>query len=188
MTDETREAVPDEQLETPLVDEAADVPQAEAGAPEPQGLDEGVRQAIRDEFDEVVPYLVTALKRNEAFDQLVTRLDRAEKKLAERERRPLVAGLVRVLHRLRRTEFDAEVKESLLHELEALLVGAGYEEFGEVGEPFDAARHEAVEGSVDGGPAVVKEIYEQGLETLGEVVVPARVRVGSDTRETESEQ
>lgn len=154
----------------------------EAGA-----CDASVRQAIREEFDEVVPHLVGALKRNEAFDQIVARLDRAEKKLAERERRPLVGGLVRVLHRIRRTDFDAAVKESLLHELEALLVGSGYEEFGEPGEPFDATRHDAVEGSVDGGKAVVKEIYEQGLETLGEVVVPARVRVGSDTEETESE-
>ncbi len=160
--------------------------------PEPRpaaaDLEVPLRRAIRDEFDEVVPHLVAALKRNEAFDELVTRLDKAEKRLAERERRPLVSGLVRLLHRIRRTEFDAQVKDSLVEELEALLGGAGYEEFGDVGEPFDAVRHEAIEGTVDGGRAVVREIYEQGLETLGEVVVRASVRVGSDNDESESEK
>jgi hypothetical protein len=36
----------------------------------------------------VLPHLLAAIKRNDAFDGIARRLDKAEKRLAEREQRP----------------------------------------------------------------------------------------------------
>lgn len=135
--------------------------------------------ALRHELDQVLPHVVTALKRHDGVAELRRRLDLAEKRLADREQRPLVAGLRRVLAMVRRLDFDAEAKEAISSELERVLVGAGYEEFGEAGESFDPQRHEAVDATAGGGAAVVSELLEPGLETLGEVVIRAKVEVGT---------
>jgi hypothetical protein len=136
--------------------------------------------AVRHEFDQVLPHIVTALKRHDGVAELRRRLDLAEKRLAGREQRPLVAGLRRVLTFVRRLDFDPVAKEAITTELERLLVGAGYQEFGEVGEAFDPQRHEAVAGEAEEGSAVVTELLEPGLETLGEVVARAKVGVASE--------
>jgi hypothetical protein len=138
---------------------------------------------VRTEFDEVLPHLVTALKRHDAVTDLARRLDLAEKRLAERNARPLIAGVRRSLNMVRRLEFDIEVKNAILGELERLLVGAGYTEFGEIGERFDPNRHEVIVGEPGVGVLVVQEIFEPGVETLGEIVAPARVRVGNSEEE-----
>lgn len=131
----------------------------------------------------MLPHVVTALKRHDAVDDLSNRLDAAERRLAERDRRPLVAGLRRVLSLVRRLEFDPETKAAIGAELERVLVGAGYVEFGEAGEAFDPDRHEVVEGEAEDGAAVVRKLFEPGLETLGDVVVRAKVRVGTAEEE-----
>lgn len=136
-------------------------------------------EAIRHELDQVLPHVVTALKRHDGVAELRRRLDTAEKRLADREQRPLVNGLRRVLGIVRRLEFDPAAKEAIASELERVLVGAGYQEFGEAGEAFDPQRHEAVEGTAGEGPAVVVELLEPGLETLGEVVARAKVEIGA---------
>jgi hypothetical protein len=135
--------------------------------------------AIRHELDQVLPHVVTALKRHDGVAELRRRLDVAEKRLADREQRPLINGVRRVLGIVRRLDFEPDAKEAISSELERVLVGAGYEEFGEVGEAFDPQRHEVVDGSAKGGQAVVTELHEPGLETLGEVVARAKVSVGS---------
>lgn len=140
----------------------------------------GLTEAIRQELDQVLPHVVTALKRHDGVAELRRRLDLAEKRLADREQRPLVNGLRRVLAIVRRLDFDPAAKEAIASELERVLVGAGYEEFGEVGESFDPQRHEAVDGTADeSGRAVVVELLEPGLETLGEVVARAKVGIGT---------
>lgn len=144
-----------------------------------------VREAIRAELDEVVPHVVTALKRHDAVTELAQRLDAAEKRLSERNARPLVAGIRRSLNMVRQLDFDVEVKSAIVGELERLLVGAGYTEFGEAGEPFDPRRHEVISGEAGTESIVVLEIFEPGVETLGETVAPARVRVG-DSRQEEA--
>jgi len=135
--------------------------------------------AIRHELDQVLPHVVTALKRHDGVAELRRRLDVAEKRLADREQRPLVNGVRRVLGIVRRLDFEPDAKEAISSELERVLVGAGYEEFGEVGEAFDPQRHEVVDGSAEEGQAVVTELHGPGLETLGEVVARAKVSVGS---------
>jgi molecular chaperone GrpE len=137
-----------------------------------------VADLVRHELDQVLPHVVTALKRHDAVSDLRQRLDRAEKRLGERQQRPLVAGLRRVLTLVRRLDFDPDAKEAIATELERILVGSGYEEFGEVGEAFDPQRHEAVDGEAEDGEAVVVGVLEPGLETLGDVVVRAKVRIG----------
>lgn len=159
-------------------------PEAGPGA---AAIEEVVSAAIRRELDEVLPHVVAALKRNDAHVDLARRLDAAERRLGEREQRPLVAGLRRVLTTVRRLEFDAAAKDAIVGELEGLLVGAGYSEFGEAGEPFDPRRHVAIAGEARDGTPVVVEVFEPGMETLGEIVVPAKVRVGAAGTNTTGE-
>jgi hypothetical protein len=151
----------------------------ENAAAEPSAADPAeLAVVVRHELDQVLPHVVTALKRHDGVAELRRRLDLAEKRLADREQRPLVNGVRRVLGIVRRLDFEPEAKEAISSELERVLVGAGYQEFGEVGEAFDPQRHEVVDGSAEGGQAVVLELHEPGLETLGEVVARAKVSVG----------
>jgi len=135
---------------------------------------------VRQELDQVLPHVVTALKRHDGVAELRRRLDLAEKRLADRQQRPLVGGLRRVLGLVRQLDFDPGAKEAIASELERVLVGAGYQEFGEVGETFDPRRHEVVDGAAGEAPATVLELFEPGLETLGEVVTRAKVAVGPE--------
>lgn len=148
-----------------------------------QSESEAMRAAVREELDEVVPHIVAALKRNDGVADLVRRLDDAERRLAARDQRPLIARLYRLVGLVRRLDLPDEVREMLLDELLDVLRGAGYSEFGAVGEPFDPVRHQALDAGALDGAAVVAGVYEPGLETLGEVVIPARVRVGADVPE-----
>lgn len=141
--------------------------------------DSALAETIRHELDQVLPHVVTALKRHDGVAELRRRLDAADKRLADREQRPMVNGLRRVLGIVRKLEFDPAAKEAIASELERVLVGAGYQEFGEPGEAFDPQRHEVVEGTAGEGPAVVVELLEPGLETLGEVVARAKVEIGA---------
>jgi hypothetical protein len=142
-------------------------------------IEDGLPEAVRQEFDQVLPHIVTALKRQDGVAELRRRMDVAEKRLAEREQRPLIGGLRRVLTQVRKLDFEPKAKEAITMELERLLSGAGYQEFGETGEPFDPGRHEALAGEAPEGSAAVVAVLEPGLETLGEIVVRARVEVAS---------
>lgn len=151
-----------------------------AGPADPlQSLSDGVCAAVREELDEVLPHVVNALKANDAARALAERLQVAERQLSERSNRPLVAGIRKVLRTARRLDYDSDAKDTLVGELEQLLIGAGYTEFGEVGERFVPGRHQALDGQAPGTAVIVAEIFEPGLETLGEIIVPAQVKVGS---------
>jgi molecular chaperone GrpE (heat shock protein) len=165
---------------------ATDEKTAGADSPVPPPSTAGVESAdqlavtVRHELDQVLPHVVTALKRDDGVAELRRRLDLAEKRLIDREQRPLVSGLRRVLGMVRRLDVEPEeAKEAIASELERVLVGAGYQEFGEVGETFDPLRHEVIDGEAGEGAAVIVELHEPGLETLGEVVARATVAVGS---------
>lgn len=138
-----------------------------------------VRQAVRDELDQVMPHLLGALKRDRAFDALEERLRVAERRLEARKERPVAVALLRVLHQLRHLDFDPVAKVALDQELVGVLAKAGYEEIGAVGEPFDPARHKALGGATKDGEGSVVELYATGLACSGEVTVPAQVRVAA---------
>lgn len=137
-----------------------------------------VRSTIESELDKVIPHVVSALKADQATRAMAQRLESAEKRLADRGNRPIISKLVMVLEKVRRLEFDEAAKSLIVADLEDALVGAGYTEFGEVGDVFDPERHEVLDGSVSMGEAVVLDVLEPGLEVLGDVVVRARVKVG----------
>jgi molecular chaperone GrpE len=66
-------------------------------------------------------------------------------------------------------------------ELVAALGRAGIERYGEAGESFDPALHEAVAHQpVDGAePGTVVEVYQPGYRLAGAVIRPARVLVAA---------
>ena len=162
----------------------ADVPEEVATADGPAGVAAApgladVRTALHEELDQVIPHVIGALKRNDAVADLARRLDDAERRLSSRDSRPMISRIYRLLGLVRRFDLPDDVRTALTAELEDVLRGAGYTEFGAVGEQFDPARHEALSGAAEAGSATVAEVYEPGLETLGEVVVAARVRIAA---------
>lgn len=158
-------------------------PVGPAGNLEPADVARLVREAVRDEFDDVLPHVVRALKRDQAFDALSERLRSAEDRLEARRDRPIAVALLRVLHRLRHLKVDKAVRDSLELEIVKILNTAGFQEFGAVGEPFTPARHEPLEGKTAAGTGIVAEVYASGLNSFGDVVVRAQVRLAPEARQ-----
>lgn len=146
----------------------------------PEGIAVAIRTAVHAELDEVVPYIVEALRRNNAFDEINDRLRGAERRIAARQERPLVIGLHHVLDRLRHLEFDPAVKRALDDDIVRLLTEAGYQETGQVGEAYDLSRHDAIDGRAIDGRAVVSNVYGRGLTAFGDVVIRAKVEISPE--------
>jgi hypothetical protein len=156
--------------------EVSDVELAgEAGVP--QGVTEAIRGAVRAEFDEVVPYVVAALNRNDAFSAFEDRLKAAERRIEARRERPVIVGVHRVLDRVRHLAFEPAVRQALEDDLVSVLTEAGYTETGEVGEVYDPARHDALDGRATDGNAVVSKVHTRGLTSFGDVVLRAKVEI-----------
>jgi hypothetical protein len=154
---------------------AADVSEAEPALP--AGATEAVRAAVHAEFDEVLPYLVEALRRNNAFDEISDRLRSAERRIESRQERPVIIGLHRVLDRIRHLDFDQAIKQALDEDITHVLDAAGYQETGQAGEDYDPARHDAIDGRAAGGKAVVTKVHSHGLISYSDVVVRAKVEI-----------
>ena len=121
---------------------------AEVSAEEPELPDAAVgaiRAAVHAELDDVLPYVIEALRRNNAFDEISDRLRAAERRIESRQERPVIIGLHGVLDRIRHLDFDHAVKKALEDDLTRVLGEAGYQETGQDGEAFDPARHDAIE-------------------------------------------
>ena len=146
----------------------------------PEATAEAIRAAVHAELDEVVPYIVEALHRNKAFDEINDRLRAAERRIAARQERPLIIGLHRVLDRLRHLEFDQAVRHALEDDIAGLLIEAGYQETGQVGEAYDPSRHDAIDGRAIDGRAVVSIVYGRGLTAFGDVVIRAKVEISPE--------
>jgi len=139
--------------------------------------------ALREDFSQVLPHLVAALKRDEAVTGLLERLRAAEKQLETRHVHPLVLGVVKLLHRVQQLAPQTSELHSVEIELLQILAAQGLEEFGKAGERFDPARHRPLTGALDDGAGVVRELYSSGFEIAGQVVVRADVGVASAERE-----
>lgn len=155
-----------------------DVPATESGLPTDTA--ESIRTAVHAEFDEVLPYLVEALRRNNAFDEISERLRAAERRIESRQERPVILSLYRVLDRLRHLDFDPAVKQALDEDLGRVLTEAGYQETGQVGEDYDPARHEAIQGRAEDGKALVSKVHSHGLVSFSDVVVRAKVEISPE--------
>lgn len=146
----------------------------------PAGATEAIRAAVHAELDEVVPYVLEALRRNKAFDEISDRLRAAERRIEARRERPVIIGVHHVLDRIRHLEFDQAIKQTLEDDIARVLSEAGYEETGRVGEPYDPGRHDAISGRAVDGEAVVTVVYARGLSSAGDVVIRAQVEVSPE--------
>jgi molecular chaperone GrpE (heat shock protein) len=146
----------------------------------PAGTGDAIRVAVHAEFDEVLPYLVEALRRNNAFDEINDRLRKAERRIESRQERPVILGLHRVLDRLRHLDLDHGIKQALEDDLTRVLEEAGYQETGQVGEDFDPARHDAIDGRAVDGKASVTKVHSRGLSSFSDVVVLAKVEIAPE--------
>jgi hypothetical protein len=149
---------------------------AEESGP-PSADPDAIRAAVHAEFDEVLPYVVEALRRNNAFDEINDRLRAAERRLEARRERPVIAGVHQVLDRIRHFDFDPEIKQAIEDDVVGLLTEAGYEETGQVDEAYDPGRHDAIEGRAVDGQALVTKVHTRGLTSYGDVVVRAKVEI-----------
>jgi hypothetical protein len=172
-------------VSAPPGDGQRDLAAAPASAPDPDPMVLQMAQVIGDsvraQLDEVLPHVVTAIRQNHAFDELNTRLSRAERRLETRRERPLVVALHGLLIRLRHLEFDPEIKGSLDAELVKILQDAGFDEIGRTGEQFDLERHDALGGRTSRGKGTVTAVYATGLSSFGDVIVRAQVEVAPES-------
>jgi hypothetical protein len=151
--------------------------EAVSGPPVAAHLAALIRTVLRDELDGVLPHIVAALKRDQAFTEISERLRAAEQLLSARRERPTAVAILRVLHRLRHLELEETLRESLDLELVGILNAAGFEECGAIGEPFAPDWHEPLEGRTSDGKGIVAEVYASGLSSFGDIIVRAQVRV-----------
>lgn len=149
----------------------------EEGPGLPAGAAEEIRAAVRAEFDEVLPHVVKALRENNAFDEISDRLRTAERRIESRQERPVIIGVHRVLDRIRHLDFDEAIKQALDEDLTRVLSEAGYQEMGQVGEEYEPARHDAIDGRAVDGKAVVTKVHSCGLISFSDVVVRAKVEI-----------
>ncbi len=125
----------------------------------------------------MLPHVIEALRRNNAFDEINDRLRTAERRIAARQERPVIIGVHRVLVRLRHLEFDPAIKHALEDDIVGVLTEAGYQETGQISEDYDPARHDAIDGRAVDGRAVVTAIHARGLASFGDVVIRAKVEI-----------
>jgi hypothetical protein len=143
----------------------------------PPGACDAIRAAVHAEFDEVLPHVVQALRRNNAFEEISDRLRAAEQRIEARQERPVIISVHRVLDRMRHLHFDEAIKQALEDDLTAVLTEAGYAETGRVGEDYHPARHDAIGGRALDGQAVVTKVHAHGLGSFGDVVIRAKVEI-----------
>ncbi|MGE5156189.1 MAG: hypothetical protein ACM3JP_01690 [Betaproteobacteria bacterium] len=146
----------------------------------PADVGDAIRAAVHAEFDEVLPHLIEALRRNNAFDEINDRLRTAERRIQARQERPVIIGVYRVLDRIRHLHFDPAIKQALEVDLAAVLTEAGYAETGRPGEDYDPARHDAIDGRALDGKAVVTKVHAHGLVSFGDVAIRAKVEISPE--------
>ena len=143
----------------------------------PAGAADAIRAAVHAELDEVLPFLVDALRKNNAFGELSERLRAAERRIESRQERPVIIGVHRMLDRIRHLDFDQAVKQAIADDVAQVLDGAGYEETGQVGEAYDPARHDAIAGRALDGDALITKVHSPGLSSYGDVIIRAKVEI-----------
>lgn len=117
--------------------------------------------AIKQDFEQILPALVDALKRNRYFDEMERQLRRAEKVAEAWRDWPLVVGVHDVILTMRAApSSDPAIVEQLA---DILYRSAGVEEFGFVGEEVDPTQVEISSSEGDGSSIVVSESQRPGL-------------------------
>ena len=152
------------------------MPEPDVNPPAPST--EGDIGAIRDDLERIAAHLVPFLK--SSYADTLARLDRAERQLASRRDRPVIAGIHDVLCSVRRLQNEPNLGGAVEELLVNLLDRAGYREFGDVGDDFDPAWYEAIGGETERGRGRVVRVYRRGLACYGDLFIRASVEVGLD--------
>ncbi|SEQ08426.1 nucleotide exchange factor GrpE [Microlunatus flavus] len=111
------------------------------------------------------------------IEDLGQRLNNAEAARSAAALKPIVHSLSMVIERLRTSAPDADLVESIGHELEDVLESVvGVAPIAPIkGDPVDPLRHEVVAAHGDGTELRVAELRRGGYEKDGIVLKPARV-------------
>lgn len=145
--------------------------------PGPEPVDDPLRR-MADDLERIAVHLVPLLKAS--YSQTLDRLQRAERLLAARQERPAVAGMHRLLCSVRRLDRDSNIHDIVEDELLHLLDSLGYQEFGDVGDPYEPGRHQAVSGQTDRGQGRLVQVHQRGLACYDDVMIRAVVDVEVD--------
>jgi molecular chaperone GrpE (heat shock protein) len=129
------------------------------------------------DFDTVMQPLVSALKRDAAFDELSNRLRQAEEGAAIGLNWTLIDGVHKLLTKTRTLNLDPQLSEMFVRELAGMLRTAGVIEFGISGEVFHPNRHDVVSAVGEGDRFLVVKVHATGLERAGAVLKRAKVTV-----------
>lgn len=173
---------PDE--EHPIADEAPVADSEKLAEHNQQLIDQN--QLLSDE-NEQLKQALRELKKDfqrardhEQTEQIVAR--QAGEELAARSLLPVVEALLRAQEHYCEQQPELSAGLRLLQaKVEAALASAGFSTLGQVGEPFDPRRHEAVTAVGAGDVETVAQVVVPGLARGDQVVVPARVVVGRTT-------
>lgn len=131
--------------------------------------------AIRADIERVAAHLVPLL--DTQYRRTENQIRELERTVLHRQERPVAVRLGHLLADLHRLTDARDARAHAIEGIEDVLFQMGYEQFGEIDEPFDDTRHEAVAGSGAGGNAAIAEVFTKGLWSFGDVVVRARVSV-----------
>ena len=159
-----------------------------ATGPAPSGsAPEAVPAAGNDEVDE----LKSTLQRVKAeYDNYRKRALRDQQLVAERAKAAIVTQLLPVLDDLDRARSHGDLEsgplKSVADKLATALEGLGLSGFGDEGEDFDPALHEAVQHEGDGTHPVIGTVMRRGYKVGDQVLRHALVGVVDTVPATES--
>ena len=133
---------------------------------------------LTETLDQLVPHLVSSLKRNQALESILERLDSAEKRLAARQEAPIASVLLRTMN-------DAEARTVVVKGVASSLRRSGYDLIvPDPGSPYDHETSEitAADPGASIGPApVVADLDSAGLACLGTTIIKAKVTLASES-------
>jgi molecular chaperone GrpE len=170
----------------------ADEPSDDAGVRKPSYVEDLERQ-IADKTAQLQTYLTDHRRALDEFEQVKGRLRRDTAREVERGRRSVIAEFLEVLDNLDRAIAAATTSSNADHALLkgvqlvrdqflAKLRGLGVTRLDALGQPFDAARHEAVSTAPVTDPAqdgTIVAVVKEGYAVGDEVLRPASVVVGN---------
>jgi molecular chaperone GrpE len=152
---------------------------------------EDLERRLADQSTELQSALTERRRAADEFDNVKQRMRRDTAREVERARRAILAELLDVVDNLDRAIAAARgttSAESVVTGVElvrdqflAKLASFGVTRFASQGQPFDAARHEAVSAAPVDDPALdetVVSVVTEGYTVGGELLRPARVVVG----------
>lgn len=147
----------------------------------PAGSESGAETAEETESDEARELLADLQRVQADFANYRKRSLRDQQVAGNRAKAAVITQLLPVLDDLERArshgDLDSGPLKAVADKLVSALEGLGLSAFGEEGEPFDPALHEAVQHEGDGSHPVVGSVLRRGYKVGDQVVRHAMVGV-----------